>query len=109
MKQRRRNNDNKRVHDTRWDVAIISADKRVAVANVKLKAIQESFVERELSDPIVLPDMEITECQERTMTWLNSSYPLNDTRDPASKGATALNDGRTTKEQGHTPANLYVA
>ena len=37
------------------DVAIMSVDKRVAVANAKLKAIQESFVERELSNPIVLP------------------------------------------------------
>ena len=43
------------------------------------------------------------------MTWVNSSYPLNDICDPTSKGTTALNDGRTTKEQGHTPANLYVA
>ena len=91
------------------DVAIMSADKRVTVANAKLKAIQESFVERELSDPIVLPDMEITECQERTMTWVNSSYPLNDICDPTSKGVTALNEGRTTKEERHTPANLYLA
>ena len=80
----------------------MSTDKRVTVANVRLKAIQESFVERELSDPIVLPDMEITECQERTMTWVNSSYPLNDICDPTSKGASTLNDGHTTKEQGHT-------
>ena len=29
------------------DVAIMSADKRVTVANAKLKAIQESFVEGE--------------------------------------------------------------
>lgn len=91
------------------DVAIMSADKRVAVANAKLKAIQESFIEKELNDPIGLPDMEITECQERTMTWVNSSYPLYNICDSNPKGATALNDERTTKGEEHTPANLYVA
>ena len=86
----------------------MSADKRVTVANAKLKAIHKSFVEKELSDPIGLPDMEITECQERTMTWVNSSYPLYDICDSNPKGTTALNNGCTTKGEGHTPANLYI-
>lgn len=45
-------------------VAIMSADKWVAVVNAKLKGIKESFMEKELSAPIVLPGMGITECQE---------------------------------------------
>ena len=58
------------------DFAIMSADKRVAVVDTKLKEIQNSYVEEELRDPIVLPEMEITKYQERTMTWVNSCYPF---------------------------------
>lgn len=43
------------------------------------------------------------------MTWVNSSYPLYNICDSNPKGATALNDERTTKGEEHTPANLYVA
>lgn len=79
MKQREAEEEKSRQHaraQHESDVAIMSANKRVAVANAKLKAIQESFVEGEVRDPIVLPVVEITECQERTMTWVKSGYPL---------------------------------
>ena len=57
------------------DIAFMSANKRVAVANARLKAIQESMLEREIDDPLELPNMDITDCQERTMAWVHSSTP----------------------------------
>ena len=88
--------------------------------NAKLKAIQESIIEEELKDPIVLPDMDITECQERTMTWVNTGYPSNDIHSSTPKGTSTLNDGRisngeehapvkgNTPGEGHTPARVYT-
>ena len=90
------------------DVAIMPANKRVAVVNAKLKAIQESIIEEELKDPIVLPDMDITECQERTMTWVNSGYPSNDIHSSTPKGASTLNDGRISNGEEHAPVKGYT-
>ena len=93
------------------DVAIMSANKRVAVANAKLKAIQESTVEGELGDPPNFPDMDITECQERTIAWVNTSSPIRDNvTPPPSHPRHTPEDGHTpgdrhTPKDGHTPSN----
>lgn len=76
MKQREAEEDRRRqqVHaEHERDIAIMSANKRVAVANAKLKAIEDTLVEEEPCDLSELLDMDITECQDRTKTWVNTS------------------------------------
>lgn len=75
------------------DIAVMSANKRVAVANARLKAIQESMLEREINDPLELPNMDITDCQERTMALFHSSTPKADDMQP-SRVPHRLIDGR---------------
>ena len=57
---------------------VMSANKRVAVANARSKAIQESMLEREINDPIEVPNMDIADCQERAIAWVHSSTPKAD-------------------------------
>ena len=78
----------------------MSANKRVAVANVRLKAIQESMLEREINDPLELPNMDITDCQERTRTWVHSSTPKVDD--------TLLSRVPHTPTDGHTRESPYT-
>ena len=61
------------------DIAVMSANKWVAAANARLKAIQESMLEREINDLQELSNMDITDCQERTMAWVHSSTPKRTT------------------------------
>ena len=62
------------------DIAIMSANKRVAIANAKLRAIQESLAEEERYESPEFPDMDTTECPERTIAWVRSNSPaLKDT------------------------------
>lgn len=81
------------------DVAIMSANKRVAVANAKLKRIQESTVERKLGDPPNFSGMDIAECQERTEAWVNTSFPIRDNVSPSPSHL------GYTPEDGHCPGN----
>ncbi|KAL9986037.1 hypothetical protein ACROYT_G000100, partial [Oculina patagonica] len=76
MKQREAEEERRRQQvraEHERDIAIMSANKRVAVANAKLKAIEDTLDEEEPRDLLELPDMDITECQERTKTWVNTS------------------------------------
>ena len=84
------------------DVAIMSANKQLAIANAKLKAIQESIVEGELGDPPNFPDMDITECQERTVAWVNTSSPIRDNVTPPPSHP------KHTPEDGHTPGDRHT-
>ena len=99
------------------DVAIMSANKRVAVANARLKAIQESIVEGELGVSLKLPDMDITECQERTLAWVHSSSPISDNDMTSPKVTYTLEHDHTprdnhksqyTPQGGHTPSDGYT-
>ena len=100
------------------DIAFMSANKRVTVANVRLKAIQESMLEREIDDPQELPNMDITDCQERTMAWVHSSTPKANDWLPSRVPHTPI-DGHThespytpkvrhTPEDGHTYESPYT-
>ena len=84
------------------DVPIMSVNKRVVVAKAKLKAIQESIVEGYLGDPPNFPDMDITECLERTVAWVNTSSPIkeNVTPPPGHPGY--------TPEDGHAPGDRHT-
>ena len=96
----------------------MSANKRVVVANARLKAIQESMLEREIDDPLELPNMNITDCQERTMAWVHSSTPKANGMLPSRVPHTP-EDGhihespytpkvRHTPEDGHTHESPYT-
>ena len=96
----------------------MSANKHVAVANARLKAIQESMLEREIDDPLELPNMDITDCQEKTMAWVHSSIPRADDMLPSRVPHTPI-DGHThespyslkdrhTPEDGHTHESSYT-
>ena len=78
----------------------MSANKRVAVANARLKAIQESILEKEINDPLELPNMDITDCQERTRAWVHSSTPKADD--------TLLSRVPHTPTDGHTHESPYT-
>ena len=58
------------------DIAIMSANKRVAIANAKLRAIQESLAEEGRYESPDFPDMDTTECLERTIAWVRSNSPI---------------------------------
>ena len=75
---------------------------RVALAKAKLKAIQESIVEGELGHPPNFPDIDITECQERTAAWVNTSPPIRDNVTPP------LNHPGYTPEDGHAPRGRHT-
>lgn len=96
----------------------MSANKQVAVANAKLKAIQEPILEGELGDPPNFPDMDITECQERTVVWDNTSSPIRDNVMPpprytpkeritAIKGHTSTEFPETTVDHMNTQRGVY--
>ena len=82
------------------DIAVMSANKRVAVANARLKAIQESMLEKEINDPLELPNMDITDCQERTRAWVHSITPKADD--------TLLSRVPHTPTDGHTHKSPYT-
>ena len=82
------------------DIAVMSANKRVAVANARLKAIQESILGKEINDPLELPNMDITDCQERTRAWVHSSTPKADD--------TLLSRVPHTPTDGHTHESPYT-
>ena len=94
------------------DIAFMSPNKRVAVANARLKAIQESMLEREIDDPLELPNMDITDCQERTMAWVHSSTPEANDMLPSRVPHTPI-DGHThespyTPKVRHTPEDGHT-
>lgn len=86
----------------------MSANKRVAVAN----ASQESMLEREINDTLELPNMDITDCQERTRAWVHSSTPKADDM-LLSRVPHTPTDGHThgspyTPEDEHTQTSPYA-
>ena len=54
------------------EMAILTADKKVAIANAKLKAIEEALQEAELAERIRLPEVPMVRVEERTGDWVNS-------------------------------------
>ena len=78
MKQREAEEEKRRQQECAQherDIAVMSVNKRVGVANARLKAIQESILKKEINDPLELPNMDITDCQERTRARVHSSTP----------------------------------
>ena len=54
------------------EMAILIADKKVAVANAKLKAIEEALQEEELGERVNIPEIPEMGVEERTDDWVNS-------------------------------------
>lgn len=86
------------------DVAIVSANNREAVANAKLKAIQDSLVVEEIDGSMQFIDMEITSCKERTREWACDSYPERD-KDLTPPTATHTH---THPLESHTPKDMHT-
>lgn len=113
MKQREAEEDRRRQQvraEHERDIAIMSANKRVAVANAKLKAIEDTLVEEEPCDLSEFLDMDITECQDRTKTWVNTSPQTRENTLPSHTPGDKYTpeDTRPLKplyvpEYGHTP------
>lgn len=105
MKQREAEEE-KRRQQTRAqyerDLAVLTANKREAVANAKLKAIQDSIVEEEIDMSTQLTDMEITSCKERTLEWVHDSYPGRDQEQTPQNAQYTHRKGHTPRE-GHIP------
>ena len=68
----------------------------------KFAAIQDSIVEGGLGHTPNFPDMDITECRERTVAWVNTSFPIRDsvTPPPSHPGY--------TPEDGHAPGHRHT-
>ena len=58
--------------DDAKEIAILIADKKVAIANAKLKAIEEALQEAELAERISLPGVPVVRVEETTGDWVNS-------------------------------------
>ena len=54
------------------EMAILIADKKVAIANAKLKAIEEALQEGELGERVNIPEIPEMGVEERTDDWVNS-------------------------------------
>ncbi|CAB4024922.1 Hypothetical predicted protein [Paramuricea clavata] len=54
------------------EMAILIADKKVAIANAKLKAIEEALQEEELGERVNIPEIPEMGVEERTDDWVNS-------------------------------------
>lgn len=115
MKQREAEEEKRRQQECAQherDIAVMSANKRVGVANARLKAIQESILKKEINDPLELPNMDITDCQERTRAWVHSSTPKADDT-LLSRVPHTPTDGHTYEspyapEDGHTHKSPYT-
>ena len=115
MKQREAEEEKRRQQECAQherDIAVMSANKRVGVANARLKAIQESILKKEINDPLELPNMDIADCQERTRAWVHSSTPKADDT-LLSRVPHTPTDGHTYEspyapEDGHTHKSPYT-
>ena len=92
------------------DIAIMSANKRVAIANAKLRAIQESLAEEERYESPDFPDMDTTECLERTIAWVRSNSPILEDN-PHFRPIHTSKDGDppvegNAHEKGYAPTNI---
>lgn len=54
------------------EMAILIADKKAAIANAKLKAIEEALQEEESAERVNLPETPDMRVEERTSDWVNS-------------------------------------
>ena len=60
------------------EIAILGADKKVAMVNAKLKVFEEALLEEELEKDFELPELEVPKikAEERTSQWVHSN-PLH--------------------------------
>ena len=75
------------------ELAVLTADKKVAIASTKLKAIEDALEEEQLGEKVELLDIPIIKNEDRTFAWVNS---------PTNKHITAV---KTNATEGNTPQN----
>ena len=57
------------------EMAILAAERKVAIADAKLKAIKQAIEEEEIGDKSEIACIPYAKTQERTLTWVNSTSP----------------------------------
>ena len=69
--EERRNREQERARYQR-DIDILAADKKVAVADAKLRAIEQAITEEEFVAKSELPDVPFIKTEKRTMDWVET-------------------------------------
>ena len=57
------------------ELAFLAAERKIAIADAKLKAIEQAIEEEDTGDKIEIPGIPNAKSEERTFTWLNSTPP----------------------------------
>lgn len=89
------------------DVAIMLANKCIAIANAKLTAVQESIVEGDSENSPELSDMDIMQCEDRTIAWVHCSSPIRD-KDMTPPRVTYVLEDNHTPRVGYTPKDTQT-
>ena len=57
------------------EMAFLAAERKIAIADAKLKAIEQAIEEEDTGDKIEIAGIPNAKSEERTSTWLNSMSP----------------------------------
>lgn len=57
------------------ELAFLAAERKIAIADAKLKAIEQAIEEEDTGDKIEIAGIPNAKSEERTFTWLNSTSP----------------------------------
>ena len=57
------------------EMAFLAAERKIAIADAKLKAIEQAIEEEDIGDKIEIADIPNAKSEERTSTWPNSMSP----------------------------------
>ena len=57
------------------ELAFLTAEKKIAIPDAKLKAIEQAIGEEDTGDKIEIAGIPNAKSEERTFTWLNSKSP----------------------------------
>ncbi|KAL9978078.1 hypothetical protein ACROYT_G015559, partial [Oculina patagonica] len=57
------------------ELAFLAAERKIAIADAKLKAIEQAIEEEDTDDKVEIPGIPNAKSDERTFTWLNSTPP----------------------------------
>ena len=65
------------------ELAFLTAERKIAIADAKLKAIKQAIEEEDIGDKIKIAGIPNAKSEERTFTWLNSTS--SETRQPGTE------------------------
>lgn len=103
-RKQREAEEQRRCAEHEKEMAILAADRNAAVAEAKLRAIDQAFLEDEVTDKINIPYVPNARSEERTNEWVQVT--------PLPKGVSFASDNRRTNyhhpphASGSLPTNL---